>query len=118
MDFNLNRMLDPDDDDNFDTSIHKVEPMGVESHIDDRSVEAESEIDNKIDNKEDNDENYEKEKINQMAGGLDEKVEEEAEKEVENVKKEEKEDEIKTAVEYSAKIFDELLNIYKKRKRK
>lgn len=115
MDFNLNRMLDPDDDNNFDTSIHKSEPIDMEPHIDDRSVEAESEIDNKIDNKEDNDENYEKEKINQMERVLDEKVEEEAEKEVENVKKEEKE---KSAVEYSAKIFDELLNIYKKRKRK
>lgn len=114
MDLNLSRILDPDDDNNFDTSIHK-ETMDMEPDIDDRSVEAESEIDNKIDNKEDNDENYEKEKINQMERVLDEKVEEEAEKEVENVKKEEKQ---KSAVEYSAKIFDELLNIYKKRKRK
>lgn len=114
MDFNLNRMLDPDDDNNFDTSIHKSEPINMEPHIDDRSVEAESEINNKIDNKEDNDENYEKEKINQMERVLDEKVKEEVEKEVENVKKEEKE---KSAVEYSATIFDELLNIYKKRKK-
>ncbi len=115
MDFNLNRMLDPDDDNNFDTSIHKSEPIDMEPHIDDRSVEAESEMDNEIENKKDNNESHEKEEIKQMERVLDEKVKKEVEKEVENVRKKEKEI---TAVEYSAKIFDELLNIYKKRKRK
>ena len=115
MDFNLNRMLDPDDESFYDASLHKDELIDMEPNIDDRSIEAETEMDNEIDNKEDNNESYEKEEFKKMEGFLDEKVKEEAEKEVGNLKKEEKGE---TAVEYSAKIFDELLNIYKKRKEK
>lgn len=107
MDF-INRMPDIDDDSYFADSIK-------EDYIEESQNEEITEAESKIENEEA--ENDQKEESKQEEEKLDEEIEEKVEEKIEEVEEKKiKEEEKGTAVEYSVKLFDELLNIYINRK--